>query len=282
MSDHWYETPKKMGKPAIQPGQIVAVLAAVSLAMSVWLPMLDANGRPQARSVSLQDGAGRLVAYVLISAGIVLVGAFATPHGTRGVALAAGAAAPIAGLFTFAASLAYVMKAKQVLIGKLTIGPAFYFICVSVVLCLAFVVMTYVQRDRTAEFRGGLHVTVGMISAIGTTIGAMLSPGKAGTSFVKLNFEWSVWHMQIAWIVFVCLVGLPGLVGFAMRTVWGADLALGALLVPVWLVVTALVPLSTPSIFGFVFRTVHPVVVIALAGQIVAQILFRVSWSRRN
>lgn len=276
MSDHWYETPKKMGRAAIQPAQIVGAFAAVSLALSVWFPILLASGRAGAKSQSLHDGSGRLVAYVLISAGLVLVGVFASPQGARGMALAIGAAVPIAGLFGFAASVVLRLYDTHSLIGDVSFGPSLYFICLSVVSCLVLAGITFGQRDRKARRSDGQHVAVGIISGCAMSVGVMLSPGKAGTSFIKMNFGWSSWHMQVAWLLFVCLVGLPGVVGFALRTVWGADLALGALLAPAWLVLTALAPASAPAVFGFTFRAVHPVIVIALGGQILAQILFRV------
>ncbi len=281
MSYHSYETPKKMGVARLEPAQILAVVTAACLALSVSLPMLRASGTPGSHDVSLADGSGRLVAYVLISAGVVFAGAFAGPHGARGMALAGGAAAPIAGLFAFAGALAYVMYDKRSLIGAMSLGPGFYAICASVGTCVALFVMSVRQRDKNSLKRDGVHAVVGVISAAGMTLGTMLSPGKSGTSFMKMNFGWSSWQMQIAWLLFVVLVGTPGFVGFAMRTVWGADLALGALLAPAWLVLTGLAPASAPSLFDFTFRTVHPVVVIALAGQVVAQVLFRLTSAPR-
>jgi hypothetical protein len=196
------------------------------------------------------------------------------------MALAGGAAAPIAGLFAFAGSLAYQLHDTHILIGADSLGAGFYFICLSVVLCAVLVWLTLAARDHIPRPGRELHVVVGVVSAAGMTLGAMLSPGKAGTSFLKMNFGWTSWHMQVTWLAFVALVGLPGVVGFAMRTVWGADLALGALLAPAWLVLTALAPVSAPGIFGFTFRTVHPVIVVALAGQIVAQVMFRAAARR--
>jgi hypothetical protein len=197
------------------------------------------------------------------------------------MALAGGAAAPIAGLFAFAGSLAYVMFDKRSLIGVMSLGAGFYAIFAAVATCAALCILSLRHRDKKSPKRNGPFVGIGVLSAVGMTLGTMLSPGKSGTSFMKMNFGWSSWHMQVAWLLFVVLVGAPGFVGFAMRSVWGADLALGALLAPAWLVLTGVAPASAPSFFGFTFRTVHPVVVIALAGQVVAQVLFRMSGTRR-
>ena len=85
------------------PAKPVALLAAASVSLALFLPMLGGDGAG-GDAGTLADGGSQFVAYVLIGVALMLIGTFAMPRGSAGIALAGGAGTVIGGMFGFMAT----------------------------------------------------------------------------------------------------------------------------------------------------------------------------------
>jgi hypothetical protein len=259
------------------PAKTVALLAAISLVLALWLPVLSGNDAGGGSAGSLADGGSEFVAYVLISVALMLIGIFAMPRGSTGAALAGGAGTAVGGVFGFMSALVISLLNSFGDFGDIKVGPGLVFICISFGLCFILFWMVVARRDSTAPRVHGPHTALGVLSALGMSLGVMLPPSGSGVSFKDMNFDLHPGYVQAGYLLLVGSIALPGLIGFAAQTAWGALFALGGLVPTLWLVLMALSDNQSTNSFAYSLDKVHPVLLIAVGLQIVSLIMFRVA-----
>lgn len=233
------------------PAKTVALLAAISLALALWLPMLGGSDAGGSDAGTLADGGSEFVAYVLIAVALMLIGAFAMPRGSTGAALAGGAGTAVGGFFGFMSSLVISILHSFGSFGDITVGPGLVFVCISFVLCFILFWIVVARRDTTAPHIAGPHTALGVLSALGMSLGVMLPPSGSGLSFKDMNFSFDPGYVQAGYLLLVGSIALPGLIGFATKTKWGAVFVLGGLVPTVWLVISSISDDQKSSPFAF-------------------------------
>ena len=257
------------------PAKTVALLAAISLVLALWLPMLGGSDAGGSDAGTLADGGGEFIAYVLLAVALMLIGIFAMPRGSTGAALAGGAGTAVGGFFGFMSAIVVSILNSLGDFGNITVGPGLVFVCISFALCFILFWIVVARRDTTAPHVGGAHSALGMLSALGMSLGVMLPPSGSGLSFKDVNFNFHPGYVQAGYLLLVGSIALPGLIGFASKTAWGAVFALGGLVPTAWLVLSALSNDQKSSPFSYSLNKVHPVLLISIGLQVVALVMFR-------
>lgn len=236
----------------------LAVFTAAALLLGTWLPLLSGPGR-----ASVADGGKTIIVYVLITAGLILIGAFAQWRSAP--LLAAGAAIAAGGVMLFLDTLSYaIIDAFDGFDSDTGIGGGMVCLAIFAVLSVLLLALGIRGADRTTQIPAGPYTALGVISAAGITLGAMLPPTGTGLTFARLNFDWDPWYVQIAWLTYVGALGLAGVIGFTSKHLWGITLAFAGIIPTTWLVTSSLDDNTSGDQVTNLFEKVHPVLIIAI------------------
>ena len=250
--------------------QTLALAAGGVLIAGTWLPLFSGQ------EDSIADGGSTLVVYVLITAALISTAVLSQWRGAP--LLAAGAATSTAGIMVFLDAVSYsLLDSYSDFDSGLGVGGGLVMLTIFVALAASLLItaLRAARANVTDALPAGGYTALGVISSAALTVGVMLPATKSGVTFAMLNFDWDPWYLQVSWLLFVGLLGLPGVVGFASAQRWGIPLALGGFAPTLWLVISSADDGNGGDRISTLFSKVHPVLIIAMVANVVAML-----WAR--